>query len=57
MNNYTGLEPSIHVSVESNLVLLAGRSILQPILLRDSVGYLEKVGMTEEIYPRRYNWQ
>ena len=57
MNNYTGLEPSIRVSVESNLVLLAGRSILQPILLRDSVGYLEKVGITEEIYPRRYNWQ
>ena len=33
MNNYTGLEP----------VMVAGCSILQPLLLRDGAGYLDKV--------------
>ena len=38
MNNYTGLEP----------VMVAGCSILQPLLLRDGAGYLDKVGVDKD---------
>ena len=37
VNNYTGLDP----------VLVAGRGILQPLLLRDSAGFVDKVGRCE----------
>lgn len=38
VNNYTGLDP----------VLIAGRGILQPLLLRDSAGFVDDVGMNDE---------
>lgn len=57
MNNYTGLEPGILILGSLFLVLLAGRSIPQPIMLRDNIGFIDKVGMNDENNLRHCNWQ